>query len=158
MGLSRFRSCSSSTGVSAHHGYDELMWRLFRAVYTGTRPGLTPAIRAGKRVAGTPGVLTSQAFCHPNYVVHTSYAYGPNHHHVVHQGPTPPPTPTPHHNTTHHNQHPNTTTTTTPPPHQQHHNTQHNTQQQHNTQHNLHTHGCETGGISGMVCCPKNGE
>ena len=26
------RSCSSSTGVSAHHGYDELMRRLFRAV------------------------------------------------------------------------------------------------------------------------------
>ena len=48
MGQSRFRSCSSSTGVSAHHGYDELMRPLFRAVYTGTRPGLTPAIRAGK--------------------------------------------------------------------------------------------------------------
>ena len=47
-GLSRFRSCSSSTGVSAHHGYDELMRRLFRAVYTGTRPGLTPSIRAEK--------------------------------------------------------------------------------------------------------------
>ena len=27
-GLSRFRSCSSSTGVSAHHGDDELMRRL----------------------------------------------------------------------------------------------------------------------------------
>ena len=25
--------------VSAHHGYDELVGRLFRAVYTGTRPG-----------------------------------------------------------------------------------------------------------------------
>ena len=48
MGQSRFRSCSSSTGVSAHHGYDDLMRPLFRAVYTGTRPGLTPAIRAGK--------------------------------------------------------------------------------------------------------------
>ena len=42
------RSCSSLTGVSAHHGYDELTRRLFRAVCTGTRPGLTPAIRAGK--------------------------------------------------------------------------------------------------------------
>ena len=43
-----FRSCSSSTGVSAHHGYDELMRPLFRAVCTGTGPGLTPAIRAEK--------------------------------------------------------------------------------------------------------------
>ena len=34
--------------VTAHHGYDELMRRLYRAVYIGTRPGLTPAIRAGK--------------------------------------------------------------------------------------------------------------
>ena len=29
---------------SAHHGYDELMRHLFRAVYTGTRPGLTPVL------------------------------------------------------------------------------------------------------------------
>ena len=38
------------------------VWRLFRAVYTGTRPWLTPAIRAAK-VAGTPGAC-SQVFCH----------------------------------------------------------------------------------------------
>ena len=39
------------SAVAVHRledGYDELMRRLFRAVYTGTRPGLTPAIRAGK--------------------------------------------------------------------------------------------------------------
>ena len=41
-----------------------LACRLFWAVYTGTRPGLTPAIRAGKGVAGTPGAC-SQVFCHP---------------------------------------------------------------------------------------------
>ena len=35
------------------------------AVYTGTRPGVPPAIRVGKGVAGTPGVC-SQVFCHPN--------------------------------------------------------------------------------------------
>ena len=63
-GLSRFRSCSSTTGVSAHHGYDELMRRLFRAVYTGTRPGLTPAIRAGKGWRGRQEL--AQAFCHAN--------------------------------------------------------------------------------------------
>ena len=32
MGLSRFRNCSSSTGVSAHHGYDVLMRSLLRAM------------------------------------------------------------------------------------------------------------------------------
>ena len=35
---------ATSWGCRAHHGYDEL----FRAVCTGTRPWLTPAIRAGK--------------------------------------------------------------------------------------------------------------
>ena len=38
----------SAVAVSAHHGYDDLMRRLFRAVYTSTRPGLTPAILAEK--------------------------------------------------------------------------------------------------------------
>ena len=37
---------------SAHHGYDELMRRLFRAVYTGTRPWLTSAIGAEKEWRG----------------------------------------------------------------------------------------------------------
>ena len=39
---------ATSWGCRAHHGCGELMWLLFRAVYTGTRPVLTPAIRAGK--------------------------------------------------------------------------------------------------------------
>ena len=39
---------ATSWDCRAHHGYGELMALLFRAVYTGTRPGLTPAIRAGK--------------------------------------------------------------------------------------------------------------
>ena len=38
--------------VAAHHGYDEPMRRLFRAVCTGARQGLSPAIRAGKRWRG----------------------------------------------------------------------------------------------------------
>ena len=33
-----------------------ISWRLFRAVYTGTRPGLTPAIRAGKGWRGHRGL------------------------------------------------------------------------------------------------------
>ena len=39
---------ATSWGCRAHHGHGELLGLLFRAVYTGTRPGLTPAIRAGK--------------------------------------------------------------------------------------------------------------
>ena len=39
--------------------------RLFRAVCTGTRPGLTPAIRAGKGWRGRRESV-SQVFCHPN--------------------------------------------------------------------------------------------
>ena len=38
---------ATSWGCRAHHGYGELMGLLFRAVCTGTRPGLTPATRAG---------------------------------------------------------------------------------------------------------------
>ena len=38
---------ATSWGCRAHLGYGELMGLLFRAVHTGTRPGLTPAIRAG---------------------------------------------------------------------------------------------------------------
>ena len=44
---------------------DELMRRLFRAVYTGTRPGVDPRHQGGEGVAGTPGAC-SQVFCHPN--------------------------------------------------------------------------------------------
>ena len=33
-------------------------------MYTGARPGVSPAIRAGKGVVGTPGAC-SQVFCHP---------------------------------------------------------------------------------------------
>ena len=39
---------ATSCSCRAHHGYGELMGLLFRAVYSGTWPGLTPAIRAGK--------------------------------------------------------------------------------------------------------------
>ena len=49
------RSCSSWRDGKAFLG----------AVYTGTRPGVSPAIRAGEGVAGTPGAC-SQVFCHPN--------------------------------------------------------------------------------------------
>ena len=37
----------------------------FRAVYTGTRPGVSPRHQGGEGVAGTPGAC-SQVFCHPN--------------------------------------------------------------------------------------------
>ena len=36
---------------------------VFRAVYTGTRPGF-PRHQGGEGVAGTPGAC-SQVFCHP---------------------------------------------------------------------------------------------
>ena len=42
---------------------------LFRAVYTGTRPGLTPAIRAGKWWRGRRE-SDSQVFCHPIRCMH----------------------------------------------------------------------------------------
>ena len=38
--------------------------RLFRAMYTGARPGF-PRHQGGEGVAGTPGAC-SQVFCHPN--------------------------------------------------------------------------------------------
>ena len=38
--------------------------RVGRALCTGTGPGLTPAIRAGK--GWRAGSLDSQVFCHPN--------------------------------------------------------------------------------------------
>ena len=43
------------------------MLRLFRAVCTGTRPGLTPAIRAGKGWRGRRE-SDSHVFCHPDSV------------------------------------------------------------------------------------------
>ena len=67
-----------------------------RAVYLCTRPGLTPAIRAG--MAGTPGAC-SQAFCHP--IRCTSWAYTDRHKSQTH---------------CHNHHHHHTTTTTTPPP------------------------------------------
>ena len=69
---------------------------LFWAVYTDTRPGVTPAIRAGNGVAGTPGAC-SHVFCHPircmlvmryrqRYVINTQSEPQP---------PQPPHTPWP---------------------------------------------------------------
>ena len=52
---------ATSWGCRAHHGYGELMGLLFRTVYTGTRPGLTPQSERGRGGgdAGSllPGVL-----------------------------------------------------------------------------------------------------
>ena len=86
---------------------------LFRAVYTGTRPGLTPAIRAGKGWRGrrelAPRRSATQIRCMhrrrvwtDTYVKHTvrttTTTTTTNHH-------PPPPTTTTHKTTTHNNYH-----------------------------------------------------
>ena len=138
---------ATSWGCRAHHGYDELMMRLFRAVYTGTRPGLTPAIRAGKGWRGRQELAprcsaTQSAACrhdpgqtrrvlnHLNHTHHTHHT--PHHttpHHTTPHHTTPPHTtrPTPHTHTTHHTT-PHTSTHDTTPPHTTpHHTTQRTT-------------------------------
>ena len=86
------RSCSSSTGVSAHHGKDELMRRLLRSVYIGTRPWLTPAIRAGKGWWGRRELAPRRSATHLGACIvgacgetHTSYTRSEP------QPPQPPP-------------------------------------------------------------------
>ena len=51
---------TAEVSAVAFHG---VTGRLFRAVYTGTRPGF-PRHQGGEGVAGTPGAC-SQVFCHP---------------------------------------------------------------------------------------------
>ena len=58
MGSRRAENCGGLR--SCFHG---VTGRLFRAVYTGTRPGF-PRYQGGEGVAGTPGAR-SQVFCHP---------------------------------------------------------------------------------------------
>ena len=122
-----------------------LLWRhgmgswVFRAVYTGTRPGVFPAIRAGKGWRGrrelAPRCSATRIKLHAcsGMDKHTSV--------IVMSAPPPPPTPplppslphTPHHTTPHH-----TTPHHTTPHHTttQHNTTQHNTTQHNTTQHN----------------------
>ena len=95
-----WRSRGSAAAVPrlvCHHGYDELMRLLFRAVYTGTRPGLTPAIGAGKGWRGrrelAPRCSATQLAARRNELGQTRR---------FHQSSEPPPPRAAHDMTRHH--------------------------------------------------------
>ena len=100
---------------------------------TGTRPGLTPAIRAGK---GWRGRRELAPRCSATQLVARRHDPGQTRRSLNDKNHTPPP----------HHHHTTTTTTTTPPPppphtrttHTQH--TTHATHNTRNTQHTQHTH------------------
>ena len=95
----------TSWGCRAHHGYGELMGLLFRAVYTGTRPGLTPAIRAGKGWRGrrelAPWCSATQLAARRHAPGQTRRALNDSYH--THRTHTTPRDNTQQHTTTHNN-------------------------------------------------------
>ena len=101
------------------HGYDELMRRLFRAVFTGTRPGLISAIRVGKGWRGRRELAPRCSATQLGACI--VGAYGETH--VVHKVRSTTTT-TPHHTTPHHTTpHHTTPHHTTPHPSTPHHTT-----------------------------------
>ena len=106
---------ATSWGCRAHHGYGELMGLLFRAVYTGTRPRLAPAIRAAK---GWRGRRELAPRCSATQLGARRHAPGQTRRVLNHVNHTPPPPPPPHphtHTPTH--THPHTPTHTHTPTH-----------------------------------------
>ena len=73
--------------VAAHHGYDELMRRLFRAVYTGTRPGRGRG--GGDAGSLLPGVLP------PEFGASVVWRGQTRHMNTRSEPPPPPPPPPP---------------------------------------------------------------
>ena len=92
---------ATSWGCRDHHGDGELMGLLFMAVYTGTRPFLTPAIRAGKGWRGrrelAPRCSATQLAARRHDPGQTRRALNHlnhTHHHTHTTTHTPPPSPT----------------------------------------------------------------